>query len=726
MRYSLHLFINRFIVFALIVGGLAVSEAKSQFHLSTDLLEESLGLIPLLDGWKYNSLDSSHFKAVDYDASEWRSVERTRLMPGQDRDFVEWLGWFRLDMQVDSSLWGEVLTCHMGQEGALEMYFNGRLVRRMGSIGATPGTTTGEYHILPQPFSIRLDSLQHQVIAVRYAVEWESRRVMSLAPYGFRLTIGDNDAVISDTIHKHHEAYLETMFFEGIFLSFCVIHLFLFIFNRKEIGNLFFSMICFSFGLLVFAILFMQLSGTAFAFTLSYIFVKTAVILVSLSSLAFFHSLFHEGLPKAFWMLTAVAVPMLIGILYVPMVIVTVFSLLCMAIALIFVVGAMIQRREGSLFIGIGFFLYIAFNSLQMLLPYFNIDIEAGHRPFENSYLIGSMIILLTMSIHLARKVGQSTRELRNQIVQIRDLSSEKLVQERRANEEEMRRKTLELENEKKEIELEEAKHRQKLLIELEKTNEELRQTQAQLVHSEKMAALGNLTAGIAHEINTPIGAMFSTHDTLEKAVKNLHTALQKHLDVTDENSFDSTLQHSLQAIENVAYVIRTGGKRVTEIVKRMKSFARLDEAELKLADLHTGLEDTLLMMHHELTDDIEVVKDYGDLPEIKCYPGALNQVFLNLLVNARQAIGKKGTITISTEKLDNDVVITISDTGSGIPKKNLTRIFEPGFTTKGVGVGTGLGLAIVYRIIKDHDGTIDVQSEPGKGTTFTISIPVQ
>jgi signal transduction histidine kinase len=163
----------------------------------------------------------------------------------------------------------------------------------------------------------------------------------------------------------------------------------------------------------------------------------------------------------------------------------------------------------------------------------------------------------------------------------------------------------------------------------------------------------------------------------------------------------------------------------VVDIVRRLKSFARLDEAELKTVDIHDGLEDTLTLIHHELKHNIRVIKKFGDIPNITCFPGQLNQVFLNLLINSKQAIKDKGTIRITTFVENKKVHIAFEDDGIGISKANLSKVFDPGFTTKGRGVGAGLGLSICYQIIKDHRAEIRVESEQGKGTTFTIVLPM-
>ncbi len=260
-------------------------------------------------------------------------------------------------------------------------------------------------------------------------------------------------------------------------------------------------------------------------------------------------------------------------------------------------------------------------------------------------------------------------------------------------------------------------------MSELAEANKELREMQGQLVQSAKMASLGSLVAGIAHEINTPVGAMTSMHDTLVRGIKKL----KEHLETIDPELFanDKKLTKIFGVINDANQVISSGATRVGEIVRRLRSFARLDEAELKSVDIHEGLEDTLTLIYHQIKHHIEIVKDYGELPEISVYPSRLNQVFLNLLNNARQAIAEDGTITIRTAVEDDRVTIMIQDDGAGIAPENLAKVFDPGFTTKGVGVGTGLGLSICYQIIQDHHGTITAESTLGDVTRFTIRLPM-
>ena len=247
----------------------------------------------------------------------------------------------------------------------------------------------------------------------------------------------------------------------------------------------------------------------------------------------------------------------------------------------------------------------------------------------------------------------------------------------------------------------------------------ERKQAEAALRQAEKMASLGKLVAGIAHEVNTPIGAVNSAADTNNRCLKTIANIVK---DSDIEKNDD--LQQALNSLKNNIQVTATAGDRIAEIVKGLKNFARLDEAEFQQADIHEGINNTLTLLNCELKEKVTVIRDYGKIPKIFIYAGELNQVFMNILSNAIQAIENKGTIKIKTSTEKNNVCVQISDTGKGIPPEDINKIFDPGFTTKGVGVGTGLALAICYQIIQKHKGEIRVESQLGEGSTFTIILP--
>jgi signal transduction histidine kinase len=248
----------------------------------------------------------------------------------------------------------------------------------------------------------------------------------------------------------------------------------------------------------------------------------------------------------------------------------------------------------------------------------------------------------------------------------------------------------------------------------------ELAETQAQLLQSAKMASLGDLVAGIAHDMNSPLGSIHANADLAARAVTIVKESL------SEGAGEDPRLGRALDALAQSSRVTRAASERILSIVRTLRQFARLDEAERKRANLHEGLDATLELLRHRLIGNITVVTDYGDLPEMICYPNRLNQMFMHLMVNAIEAMSEGGALTLRTRREGDRAVIEVADTGAGIEDGIRDRIFDPGFTTKGVGVGLGLGLAISYRIVQDHRGEIEVESAPGKGSRFTVRLPIE
>jgi PAS domain S-box-containing protein len=263
----------------------------------------------------------------------------------------------------------------------------------------------------------------------------------------------------------------------------------------------------------------------------------------------------------------------------------------------------------------------------------------------------------------------------------------------------------------------------------LRRTYRELQQTQAQLVQSEKMASLGMLVAGVAHEINQPLGALQSTLETLERAIERLIDAEKQ-----------SSRERLGRTISAATHVMSEGRARISAIVSRLIDFAGLDQAERKPTDINARIENTVGLLRPMLgarprknagCKALSIELELESLPKLMGYPARLQQALLNILLNAAEAISetaetadKKGIIVVSTTAVDHEVVITVADNGCGIEKAHLDRVFDPGFTTKGVGVGVGLGLAIAYQAIAAHDGALEVDSEPNVGTTVTIRLP--
>jgi len=264
-----------------------------------------------------------------------------------------------------------------------------------------------------------------------------------------------------------------------------------------------------------------------------------------------------------------------------------------------------------------------------------------------------------------------------------------------------------------------EAKVRERT-AELANALETVKATQAQLVQSEKMASLGNLVAGIAHEINNPVGAVSGALDVSRRCIEKIEGAAAGS-ELAGSESFAKPLGIMKESTASAA----TASQRIAVIVRSLKNFARLDEAEIQEADIHEGIESTLTLLDHEAEGRVRFVRDFGDVPRVRCYVRELNQVFMNLIRNAIQAIDGDGTVTLTTRSDGGRVRVSVSDTGTGIADDVLSRIFDPGFTTRGVGVGTGLGLSISYNIVHKHGGEIRVDSAAPGATTVTIEIPL-
>ena len=261
--------------------------------------------------------------------------------------------------------------------------------------------------------------------------------------------------------------------------------------------------------------------------------------------------------------------------------------------------------------------------------------------------------------------------------------------------------------------------------MELTRLFKELQEKEVQLVHSEKMASLGRLVAGISHELNNPVSFIYANSKALANDLKELRS-LWRETVVPSDSILQQRFDRLIVDFENIIQDNLQGSKSVKELVLDLRNFSRLDQAEWKEASIVQGLEDSLKIMRAQIPATVKVVKDFRADPKINCNPGQLNQVFVNLISNALQAVGEKGRIDICTSKQKNAFVIEVKDNGVGIPENHLPKIFEPFFTTKEMNKGTGLGLSISYSIVQKHGGSLTVQSQEGRGSIFTIRLPLK
>lgn len=271
--------------------------------------------------------------------------------------------------------------------------------------------------------------------------------------------------------------------------------------------------------------------------------------------------------------------------------------------------------------------------------------------------------------------------------------------------------------------------------VELAHRKSELERLQAQMVHNEKMASLGQLAAGVAHELNNPAGFIYGNMEILRTCAAGLERLLRFYdnaqlpaLLASEINAIKKEIDYknSIEDLRSIVSDCHSGAERIRDIAQNLRLFSCLDEAEFKRVDLHEGLESTIrLLSQYYGSGRITLERDYADLPLVDCYAGQLNQVWMNLLVNAAQAISLEGKVRVVTRRENDIAAVSISDTGRGIAPEHLKKIFDPFFTTKPVGEGTGLGLSITYGIIERHGGSINIESRLGEGTIFTVAIPI-
>lgn len=383
-------------------------------------------------------------------------------------------------------------------------------------------------------------------------------------------------------------------------------------------------------------------------------------------------------------------------------------------------------ERQNYFFIAIGLFFLFGF----VLILFFLRKIQRNNRQLQTKN---------DQIMKQKEQIETQNGEINALLSQAKEKNEELL-----ASEEELRQNSEELQAINENLEITSARLEKSLESEIEskqrltETLDKLKSAQSQLVQSEKMSSLGQLTAGIAHEINNPINFINSGADSVQLNYQDILEILDMYAEITPENVEDklSEIQDFKEEIDFEEVVeetteliagMKSGAERTAEIVKGLRTFSRLDESDIKKIKLEEGLDSTLVMLRNQYKDRITIHKDYGETAEIECYAGKLNQVFMNMLANAMQAIPDKGDIFLSTQMLDADhIQVRIRDTGTGMPEHVRERIFEPFFTTKDVGKGTGLGLSISFSIIEKHNGKLNVESEEGKGTEFIITLPVR
>ena len=677
-----------FLIYVLTLGLFAgCTHCQSQSN-SSDVLRRNSSLpFETTEGWEYRWGDSPFNKDhvpvwtyEDNDDSQWKPIDYSEgVVNPPDRGDHKIL-WLRVPLP--DKTWRDPQILLKSIRFACEVYLESKLLYRFKSVNV-PGQgkfTEDPFHLFP----INTDFQKRDLYFRIYSEDTSF--------IGFeKMTIGSHVDILNLLIEESAMGLI----FGFLFISTGIIPLILFITKRKKKAYFVFATLCLSIGL-------WSVTGTRMdqyffnAPRLWFYLTVSLPFLTAVTLCAYFEQIFGAGyksILRRLWQFFLVYLIVAMFLIYTTLLpLGTLLSILMIfyaffGVAILILFGtslrAALRRNTEAKIITIGFAALSVFGIYDILGGIFQLVPWS-----QNTYQWGMFFFIVSLGFALERRFQQYAIELEKSNIRLQEYS-------------------------------------QTLEEKVEERTRELREAQNQLIMREKMASLGNLVAGVAHEVNTPIGAVHSAADVTKRCIDKIKSVLTSSRDL-DEVKSNKQFQNSIEILEDNNKVTITASERIAKIVRSLRTFARLDEAEYQKADIHEGLDSTLTLVEHEMKDRITVVKDYGEIPEMHCYLNQLNQVFMNVLMNAIQAIEEKGTITIKTYLQDTDVIVKISDNGCGISPENIDKIFNPGFTTRGVGVGTGLGLSISYNIIEKHRGKIKVESEVGKGSTFTVALPIE
>ncbi len=689
--------------------------------------------IYLNNDWIFHFGDDLTWAEKDFDDSSWPFVSSN--FSADNIYGKPWAGfaWFRKKIKIDSTLYNKPVGIMLNQRAASEIYLNGKLIKRFGQIGSD---TIEEdlYNPANTPFIALFDTSSVQVFAIRYSNQKASqnfKRFGNPAKYiGFFLSIRKTDKLI-DTFFE--DTILNTTLFTTFtvsFLAFTLLNLLMFFFYSKGKENFYFALYTGSatliFGFIAYNNLIHQISAIKYMTELALVML---IPLLFASFVFFLYSVFYHKMPWQFWPIIVVGTIISI-ISLTPLRWKFDFSYVLVPFILILVIEglrvtiqAIIRKKRNAVVIGAG----VAIFSLSIMLFVANSFISASIQEFFGDSVIfaGIFSLPLTMLIYLARERARTRTDLENRIVEVQELSEKAIEQEKREAE-------LRVENTRKEVELQKAAELKSAYENLETAHEELKSTQKQLIQSEKMASLGELTAGIAHEIQNPLNFVNNFSDLNKELLEELKEEV-------DNENIEEVKSIADDVIDN-EQKINHHGKRAEAIVKGMLLHSRGSSGQKEPTDINALCDEYLRLSYHGFrAKDKSFNADYkleidGSIPKIEVVPQDIGRILLNLINNAFYAVNEKlkqnvnefkPLVVVSTKLLGNKVEIRVQDNGNGIPDSVKEKIFQPFFTTKPTGQGTGLGLSLSYDIVKAHDGDLKVESTEGEGTEFIIRIPI-
>ena len=696
----------------------------------------------LVNHWKWHSGDNASWSRPDFDDSQWESINLEEPIHKLPKLREAEIGWFRRKLSIGPKMLNKPLCITINQVGASEVYIDGKLLHKLGVVSKNPAIEQTENQVLGLPFSLS-DTNQH-VIAVRFSHTKSNFYYPGSTLPVFTMKLMETQ-YFGSWVKRQAQRKTGFLFFGiGIFLVFGILHFSFYASNRTKKVSLVLGITMF---MLAISFLFLNFEASDVSNRQLYLLIFTVsfyigILLINVSLYSYLNQPFRWIF---YWQVLLMTASLICNIADInlpgeleswpPFVIIFIDFIRVSILA--------DRRGDSNAKVPINSLLVVAvcFVLAIIILAIVGSQITMKSNGFDNMAYVTNLAIFIVivmffsipigLSLSLVREYTRTHKALSKKLEEIESLSAKNLAQEQE------KQQILAAQNETLE------KQVTKRTSELKQSLENLKETQAQLVQSEKLASLGELTAGIAHEIQNPLNFVNNFSELSLELIEELNEERNKEADKRDEGLEIEILGDISQNLEK----INTHGKRASSIVRGMLEHSRASTGQKDPTDINALADEYLRLAYHGLrAKDKSFNADFKtylakDLPKIKIIPQDFGRVLLNLINNAFYAVNKrqgqenesggdgekyKGTVIVSTEKLEDSVEIKIKDNGTGIPENLKSKIFQPFFTTKPTGQGTGLGLSLAYDIVtKGHGGTLEVETKEGEGTTFIITLPL-
>ncbi len=692
--------------------------------LSENILDENKGILKNVNSYRFSPGNNLEWAESDFDDSNWEESSGI-LQDINNRKTSPDIAWYRLHVDVDSSIVGKKLAFKVIYDTPLEVYLDGKLISTKGVVATEKEDEVYRCSERDDPEEIIFSKPGKHVFAFRLSNHHKITRLSIAIPIYFEFVIGEKETLVKSN-------NLEILIYLGLLVFFAVVpltmsdfHFALYLYDRRQIVNLYYSLYILLASWVTVAPFITQYKLGWTQLVLAMTLFKLGLVLLAIFFVLFIYSIFSYEKPKYFKSVLILAVLIVIPIMYIPLEFYYLFGSVLIIESLRIVYKAIKDKKDGVWIIA-GGALFSAFFAISTMVMYSGfipkVELTVPLHP------IGTLAIIASMSVFMSRKITITAKNLEARVIEVEELSGEKIEQVRLINEHEKETLRLQSENILKQKQLEEAAKRHEILVELESAYEDLKKTQMKLVESEKMAALSRLIAGIAHEINSPVGALQSSSDVINRCVAKIVNRIKLAHSI-EELISDKVFQRTLATLEKSNRLSFEAGGRISEIVKNLRFFAHLDESEFQTVNISEEIDKTIKLLDSEIEKNITIVREYEVVDKLSCYANRINQVLMHLISNAATAIDlsdkESGEIRISVKQINDFLKIEIEDNGCGIEEDKQKYLFDVGFHTNTKRVKMGLGLSTSYQIIVQHKGKLEVESLLGKGSKFVISLPL-